>query len=170
MHPCTPSAVILPMERESSTFCSLLLPPSSLYGANHQPLLSPRPSVVTKNKLFFLSLLPPPTLSMNCLHFWINSLFSLRQPFWVLKHRKVLKQTSISCPFQPPQPRRRHNWYVYEPDFAKKMNNFEGNFQTLSKCRRGAQRKTFCMVNKGTLSTKIVQNSDLPWGPLHGQI
>ena len=120
MHPCTPSAVILPMERESSTFCSLLLPPPSLYGANHQPLLSPRPSVVTKNKLFFLSLLPPPTLSMNCLHFWINSLFSLRQPFWVLKHRKVLKQTSISCPFQPPQPRRRHNWYVYEPDFAQK--------------------------------------------------
>ena len=44
-------------------------------------------------------------------------------------------------------------------DFAQKNDLEDKIFQI----RRGSQRKTkFCMVNKGTLSSKIVQNSDLP--------
>ena len=44
----------------------------------------------------------------------------LRWSFWVLEHwKKVLEQTSISCSFEPPQLRKRHNWYGYE-----KINNY----------------------------------------------
>ena len=78
----------------------------------------------------------------------------LRWSFWVLEHRKkVLEQTSISCSFEPPQLRKRHNWYGYDPGFEQKKITY--NLED-----KVCQYFGKCLKKGGLIELRFVMTSD----------